>query len=103
MKQEKQVMQTENKPPHPGEILLKQYLEPNNISQSAFAEHLGWTYARLNEIINIRRGVTADSALSFSEAFGTSPKYWMELQTDWDLWHAKKKHTPSTPISEIRR
>lgn len=91
----------EKKPPHPGEILLKQFLEPNGLSQLALAEHLGWTYARLNEIINIKRGVTADSALTFSEAFDTSPEYWMKLQTDWDLWHAKKTHKQAKPITEL--
>lgn len=94
-------MKNEKKPPHPGEILLKQYLEPNGLSQLAFAEHLGWTYARLNEIINIKRGVTADSALTFAEAFGTTPEFWMKLQTDWDLWHANKTHKPAKPITGL--
>lgn len=85
-------MNEQNRPKHPGEILLNEYLIPNGLTQSAFAEHLGWTYARLNEIINLRRGVTADSALSFSEAFGTTPEYWLHLQVDFDLWNAKKKH-----------
>ena len=40
------------KPSHPGEVLLKDFLEPNNIQQTQLAEHLGWTYARLNEIVN---------------------------------------------------
>lgn len=79
-----------SKPKHPGEILLKEFLEPNNLQQTALAEHLGWTYARLNEIINQKRGVTADSALSFSQAFNTKPEYWLQLQATWDLWHAKK-------------
>lgn len=79
-------------PSHPGEILLKEYLEPLNLSQKQFAAHLGWTYARLNEIVNTRRGVTADSALSFAEAFGTEPELWLNLQRDWDLWRAKLTH-----------
>ncbi|WP_367605784.1 HigA family addiction module antitoxin [Legionella sp. W05-934-2] len=95
-------MTKEKTPPHPGEILLKRYLEPNGLTQLAFAEHLGWTYARLNEIINIKRGVTADSALSFSEALGTTAEYWMNLQTSWDLWHAKKDHKPTRPILDMR-
>jgi addiction module HigA family antidote len=86
-------MPSKNKPPrHPGEILLKEYLEPMGLSQKQFAEHLGWTYARLNEIINMHRGVTADSALSLSEAFGVEPEYWLKLQCDWDLWNAKQSH-----------
>ena len=85
-------------PPHPGQILVDKFLEPFGITQSAFASHLGWTYARLNEIINARRGVTADSALYLSEAIpGTSPEYWLNLQRDWDLWHARQTHVPTTP------
>lgn len=81
-----------NKPKHPGEVLLKEFLEPLNLLQKQFVEHLGWTYARLNEIVNQRRGVTADSALSFAEALGTTPEYWLDLQRNWDLWHAKQTH-----------
>ena len=79
-------------PTHPGEMLLKEFLEPMKISQKKFAKHLGWTYARLNEIINARRGVSAESALSFADAFKMEPEFWLNLQRDWDLWHAAKKH-----------
>lgn len=79
-------------PSHPGEILLKDFLEPLCLSQKQFAEHLGWTYTRLNEIINMRRGVTADSALAFAEAFNMKPEFWLNLQRDWDLWHASQNH-----------
>lgn len=79
-------------PTHPGEMLLKEFLQPMEISQKEFSDHLGWTYARLNEIVNGRRGVTADSALAFAEAMGTEPEFWLNLQRDWDLWHAYKKH-----------
>lgn len=87
-------MTPKNKPPyHPGEILYKDFLEPLGLSQKQFAEHLGWTYPRLNEIINMRRGVTADSALAFAEAFGMEPEFWLNLQVQWDIWHAKQTHT----------
>jgi addiction module HigA family antidote len=80
---------------HPGQVLLKDYIEPLGISQKKLVEHLGWTYARLNEIINMHRGITADTALAFSEAFeNTTPEYWLDLQRDWDLSHAKKTHIP---------
>ena len=87
------------KPLHPGEILLKEFLEPQDLLQKQFVEHLGWTYARLNEIVNQRRGVTADSALAFAEAFGTEPEYWLDLQRDWDLWHAKQTHASVKPLN----
>ena len=79
-------------PTHPGEMLLKEFLEPMGITQKQFAEHLGWTYARLNEIINARRGVSAESALAFADAFKMEPEFWLNLQRDWDLWHALQKH-----------
>lgn len=90
-------------PSHPGEILLKDFLEPLNLSQKQFAEHLGWTYARLNEIVNTRRGVTADSALSFAESFGIEPEFWLNLQRDWDLWKAKQTHTAINPLPHIKK
>lgn len=79
-------------PTHPGKMLLKEFLEPMGISQTEFAAHLGWTFARLNEIVNGRRGVTAESALSFADSFKMEPEFWLNLQRDWDLWHAMKKH-----------
>lgn len=79
-------------PTHPGEMLLEEFLKPMGISQKEFAKHLGWTYARLNEIINARRGVSAESALAFADAFKMEPEFWLNLQRDWDLWHALKKH-----------
>lgn len=79
-------------PTHPGQMLLKEFLEPMGLTQKEFAKHLGWTYARLNEIINGRRGVTAASALAFADAFKIEPEFWLNLQRDWDLWHAMKRH-----------
>lgn len=79
-------------PTHPGEMLLKEFIEPMGLTQKAFAKHLGWTYARLNEIINGKRGVSAESALAFSDALGMPPEFWLNLQRNWDLWHAMKTH-----------
>jgi len=96
-------MAPKNRPPtHPGEILLKEFLEPLELSQKQFAEHLGWTYPRLNEIVNMHRGVTADSALAFSEAFGMEPEFWLTLQCNWDLWHAKKSHLPIKLLQQLK-
>lgn len=85
-------------PTHPGEMLLKEFLEPHQITQIAFAKHLNWTYARLNEIIHGKRGVSADSALAFADAFKMEPEFWLNLQRDWELWHAKQGHDPIKPI-----
>ena len=72
-------------PFHPGEILLEEFLEPMNMTQAAFAERIGWTKTRLNELIKGKRGITADSALDLAEVLGTSPKLWMNLQATYDL------------------
>jgi len=86
-------MLPKNRPPtHPGAMLLNEFLEPMDITQKEFADHLDWTYARLNEIINGHRGVTAESALAFADAFEMEPEFWLNLQRDWDLWHALKDH-----------
>ncbi len=85
-------------PTHPGEMLLKEFLETLEVSQKEFARHLGWTYARLNEIINGRRNVSADSALALGEALKTGPKFWLNLQRDWDLWHAIDSHQKIPPL-----
>jgi len=91
-----------NRPPtHPGEMLLKEFLEPSHFTQKAFAEHLGWTYARLNEIINGKRGISADSALSLADAFKMEAEFWLNLQRDWDLWHAQKHHKSVKPIKRF--
>ncbi len=72
-------------PFHPGEILLEEFLEPAGLTQKAFAQRIGWTRARLNELIRGKRGVTAEAALDLSEALGTSAKLWMNLQATFEI------------------
>lgn len=72
-------------PFHPGEMLLEEFLEPMGTSQAAFAEKIGWSRARLNELIRGKRGLTADAALDLAETLGTSPKLWLNLQATYDL------------------
>ena len=88
-------------PTHPGEMLLKEFLEPLGMTQKAFASHLGWTYARLNEVINGRRQVSADSALALGEALKTGPEFWLNLQRDWDLWYAIDSHRKVPPQKKV--
>jgi len=78
-------------PFHPGEILFEEFLQPAGITQTAFSGQLGWTRARLNELIKGKRGITAESALDLAEVLGTSPKLWMNLQATWDLDQAIKR------------
>lgn len=86
-------MKQPKNPFHPGEILLEEFLEPMELTQAAFAEKLGWTKAKLNELIKGKRGITADTALDLAEALKTSPKIWMNLQATWDLDQAMKSRT----------
>ena len=76
--------QPEN-PFHPGEMLLDEFLKPMGITQAAFAEKIGWSRARLNELIRGKRGITVEAALDLSKTLGTSPKLWMNLQATYDL------------------
>ena len=78
-------------PVHPGEVLLEEFLRPASLSQAAFAERVGWTRARLTELIKGKRGVTADAALDLAEALGTSARARMNLQATWDLAEAEKR------------
>ena len=87
-------------PTHPGEMLLKDFLEPMGMTQVELAKHLGWSWARLNEIVNGRRGMSANSALALGEAFGTGPEFWLNLQREWDLWHARRKHKPISALKK---
>jgi antitoxin HigA-1 len=77
-------------PFHPGVILLEEFLLPMGMTQTSFAEKVGWTKARLNELIKGKRGITAEAALDLAEALGTSPKLWMNLQATWDLDRAAR-------------
>ena len=72
-------------PFHPGEMLLKEFLVPMGMSQAAFAQKVGWSRARLNELIRGKRGITAEAALDLAETLGTSPKLWLNLQATYDL------------------
>jgi len=84
-------MRQPKNPFHPGEILLEEFLRPAGMTQSELAHKLGWTRARLNELIKGKRGITADSALDLARAFGTSAKLWMNLQATYDLDEATKR------------
>jgi len=78
-------------PIHPGEMLLEEFLKPMGITQRKFAEKIGWTSAKLNELIHGKRGITADSAIDLSAALKTSPELWMNLQMLFDLKQAQER------------
>lgn len=76
-------------PTHPGEILAKDFLEPLEMTQTELAERLGVQYKRVNQIVNKRRRVTAETAVLLSRAFGTSPEFWLNLQQACDLYEVE--------------
>ena len=78
-------------PTHPGEILLEEFLVPMNISQVAFAAHIGVPTQRVNEIVRGKRGITPKTAWLFAEALGTSPEFWINLQSNYDLVRFRPK------------
>ena len=85
-------------PTHPGEILLEEFLNPLGPSQVDFAGHIV-PIQRVNEIVRGKRG-TPETARLFAEAFGTSPEFWLNLQTNYDLvCFRPKRQVTRTAIS----
>ena len=85
-------------PTHPGEILLEDFLKPLAMTQVAFAEHIGVPLQRVNEIIRAKRGVTSETAWLLSQAFGTTPEFWVNLQRNYDLARSRpEREIPKLP------
>lgn len=72
-------------PIHPGEVLLKEFLEQFGISQYRLAKDIGVTPRRINEIVHGRRAISADTALRLSQYFGMEAQFWMNLQSRYDM------------------
>ena len=75
---------------HPGEVLLEEFLQPLGISQNALARAADVPPRRINEIVLGKRGVTADTAVRLAAALGTSERFWLGLQADYDLEEARR-------------
>ena len=78
-------------PIHAGEILLEEFMQPFSLSQNALAKSLNVTPRRINEIVNKKRAITADTALRLSKFFGNSAEFWMNLQNSYELEMARDK------------
>ena len=76
---------------HPGEVLLEEFLVPMAISQYRLAKETGISQIRISEIVRGKRGLTADTALRLARFFGTTVKFWMGLQADYDIEEAQRK------------
>ena len=87
-------MQPKNRvPTHPGEILREDFLVPLGQTQVALAEHIGVSVQRVNELVRGKRGVTPETAWLLSQAFGTSPEFWLNLQAAHDLAASRPRRT----------
>jgi len=82
------VMSQMHNPPHPGKV-LREYLRDINIT--AAARHLRVSRVTLSRILNGAAGISADMSLRLSEALGTHPAFWYDMQASYDMWQARKK------------
>lgn len=89
-------------PTHPGVILQEEFLEPLGMTQVALADHLSIPVQRINEIVRGKRGVTAETAWLLSQAFGTTPQFWLNLQSNHDLARSRpvKSVKPLRQVSQ---
>ncbi len=86
-------------PAHPGEILQREFLGPLEITQVAFAKHVGVPTQRINEIVRGKRGVTPETAWLFAHALDTTPEFWLNLQSIHDLARTQ----PKSGIRKLRK
>ena len=77
-------------PPHPGEILKEEFLEPLGLTITETAVALGVSRKAISQIVNQRSGISADMALRLSKAFDTTPNLWMSMMESYALFQAKK-------------
>jgi addiction module HigA family antidote len=85
---------------HPGEVLLHEFMIPMNITAYRLSKDLGIPQTRISQIIKGKRRITADTALRLSSYFGTSPKFWLGLQNDFDI--EEERHTIADTLKTIR-
>ncbi len=86
---------------HPGEVLFEEFLDPMGISQNRLARAMGVPPRRINEIVHGKRTITADTALRLARALGTSEKFWIGLQADYDLEEARK--SVSSDLRKVKK
>lgn len=84
-------------PTHPGLVLSEEFLKPLGLTQVALAKHLGVPVQRINELVRGKRGVTPETAWLLAGAFGTTPDFWVNLQTAHDLAATR----PATKIAPL--
>lgn len=85
---------------HPGEVLIKEFIEPLGLTQQEVADHLGVPIQRINEIIKGKRGISTDTAWLLSEAFETTPEFWLNLQLVYDLTSNRPTRTVTSMLKK---
>ncbi len=78
-------------PVHPGEILREEYIQERGLTITEVAKGLGIARANLSAVVNERAGISPELAVKLSEAFGNTAQFWVNLQKNYELWHAEKK------------
>ena len=78
-------------PPHPGEIVREECLEPLGLTVTRAAQGLGVTRQALSDLVNGKAGVSVEMSIRLSMAFGSSPETWLGMQTAYDLWRAQER------------
>jgi addiction module HigA family antidote len=90
----------QHNPPHPGEILLEFYIEPLSLTVTGAAKKLLITRPNLSAILNGKAGISPLMAAKLSKAFKTTPQYWMNMQSSFDLWQVLKDQ--KAQIAEVK-
>lgn len=78
-------------PPHPGEVIRRQCLEPLGLTVTAAAKGLGVSRNTLSMLLNGRLGISPEMAIRLSRGFGGSPESWLQQQMQYDLWQARQR------------
>ncbi|MEZ0323239.1 MAG: HigA family addiction module antitoxin [Hydrogenothermaceae bacterium] len=94
----KSILEVKAKPPHPGKILKEEFIKPLGITQSQLAKELNVNVVQINQLINKKRGITANLAIKLAKRFNTTPEFWMSLQMKWDLWKAYKEQSKKIKV-----
>lgn len=81
---------THRSPTSPGEMLREEFLVPLGVTQTELAERMSVPVGRVNQILQEKRAVTADTALRLGRVLGMSAEFWIGLQNAWELWHARQ-------------
>ncbi|MEI6832490.1 MAG: HigA family addiction module antitoxin [bacterium] len=79
------------KPMHPGQVLAEVYMKEMDLNQSTLAAKIGCAHRKINEIVNGKRGISADFAIDLERTLGTSAEMWINMQASYDLWVARQK------------